>query len=287
MDRYLAGDHEAVCEELAALGPAVVADPNRGPAEAIATEMMRRIRRNAELLSTRWRAAGWEFGYGWASEPAQTNTASAPAQLGPPQPDAADRLERLERRIGAVPLVVRAFVTQIGSLNFVGRPIVPAELEDTSDEELLAAGWVWPGQEECDPVQVAPDLAGLEHDDGRRDLTAGAISTAQPEPPGHRYLLMWPDRYLKYFLSGAGSFGTLLPQPGFDATIHFNGNVAYHVDGTIRVLSLADPIPGWTLVRYLRWVLLEAGGFGAEPFGPPGYRNQDFVDQLTTGLEPF
>lgn len=287
LERYLAGEHDAVCEELAMLGPAVSEDPYRDPAAEIATEMMRRVRRNAELLRVRWRDAGWEFGYGWADEWARTDVENAPPLLGARRPDAAARLDGIERRLGPVPLVVRAFVAEVGSLNFVGQPRLPAALRDLSDEELLAAGWVWPGREECDPVQIDPDPDQLDRqprDSGNEPVVG--FTSAQPDPPGYRYLRMWPDRYHKYLLSGAGSYGTLIPQSGFDAAIHFNGYFVIRTGGTTRVLGLADPIPGWTFVGYLRSVLLLSGGFGVEPSGA-GYRNQQFVEQLTAGLEPF
>lgn len=270
LDRYLAGEHVPVYAELAALGPAVHDDPYREQADAVAAELMRRVRRNAELLSERWREAGWEFGYDWAGDWAQRDVERAPAHLGVPEPDAAERLDRVERRLGPVPLVLRAFMTQVGSVNFVGYPSVPDELHDASDEQLLAAGWVWPGREECDPIQVGPRLEALQ---------------APQHTAGRCYLPLWPDRFHKFFLSGAGEFGTWLPQPGFDPPLFFSGSWLIEEEGTTRFLAEDEPIPGWTLVPYLRDVLLAEGGFGVEV--PHAFRHRAFIDEITADLEPF
>ncbi|MGG5817753.1 hypothetical protein [Falsiroseomonas sp. HW251] len=60
--RYEAGEHEAVWAEMVACGPRIREAPFAAPAEAVARETMRRVRRNIEILLPRLAAAGYVFG---------------------------------------------------------------------------------------------------------------------------------------------------------------------------------------------------------------------------------
>jgi hypothetical protein len=70
LQRYLAGDHEAVWADLLSLGAQVRAEPLYTDALAVARETMRRVRENLERLIPRLVAAGYQFGYGWVQPPA-------------------------------------------------------------------------------------------------------------------------------------------------------------------------------------------------------------------------
>ncbi|MDF1503438.1 hypothetical protein [Roseisolibacter sp. H3M3-2] len=105
--RYLAGEHEAVWRELAALGPAVRAPAVRDDARAVARETMARVRRNVERVVPRLRAMGYDFAH-----PAQAHV--------PPTPALAARLDALEAQAGPLPLAVRAFYDTVGSVCLMG-----------------------------------------------------------------------------------------------------------------------------------------------------------------------
>jgi hypothetical protein len=62
LDRYLAGEHEQVWDELMALGAAVREEPVYSDALAVARETMRRSRSNIETLIPRLDQAGYVFG---------------------------------------------------------------------------------------------------------------------------------------------------------------------------------------------------------------------------------
>lgn len=66
LERYLAGEHERVWDELIALGSSVREEPVYSDALAVAYELMWRVRRNLETLIPRLVGIGYEFGYGWA-----------------------------------------------------------------------------------------------------------------------------------------------------------------------------------------------------------------------------
>jgi hypothetical protein len=66
LDRYLAGEHELVWDELAALGGSVREELLYADALAVARETMQRVKSNIETLIPRWKAIGYTFGYAWA-----------------------------------------------------------------------------------------------------------------------------------------------------------------------------------------------------------------------------
>jgi hypothetical protein len=55
LERYHNGEYEQVWNDLQALGPNVRREPDYAQAQAVATEMMRRVRRNCERLIARLR----------------------------------------------------------------------------------------------------------------------------------------------------------------------------------------------------------------------------------------
>jgi len=71
LERYVRGEHIQVWDELQALGEAVRDEPLSADARAVAHETMRRVRANLELLASRLRAAGYDFGYGWLAADAE------------------------------------------------------------------------------------------------------------------------------------------------------------------------------------------------------------------------
>ncbi len=107
LDRYRAGEHVAVWRELAALGPAVREAPVLDDARAVARETMRRVRHNVELLVVRLHALDFRF-----VDPAQAHEPPTPALLA--------RLDALESEAGPLPLALRAFYEEVGSVCLMG-----------------------------------------------------------------------------------------------------------------------------------------------------------------------
>lgn len=107
-DRYRAGEHEAVWSELADAGPEI--DRYEAVAREVATETMRRVRRNVELLVPRLRALGVRFGNpGWSPEP-----------LTPPDPADRKLLAKLARTRFRIPLALEAFALEVGIVDLRG-----------------------------------------------------------------------------------------------------------------------------------------------------------------------
>lgn len=103
--RYLAGEHDQVWHELVKMGDAVREEPVFTDAEAVAREMMRRVRDNIERLIPRLR----EHGYRCAlQEP-----------LTPPVDQVESYLAVMEEW-GPLPLALRAFYEVVGAVSLDG-----------------------------------------------------------------------------------------------------------------------------------------------------------------------
>ena len=151
LDRYRAGEHEAVWSELAALGADVRHEPVYSDARAVARETMTRVRHNVELLAPRLRELGYRF-------------AHPDEVLVPPTPELLERLDWLEAGAGPMPLSVRAFFEHVGSVCFMGsHPRLSAytpspSLGDMVSETSAAIAEHAPGASPADPAPAAIEL---------------------------------------------------------------------------------------------------------------------------------
>jgi hypothetical protein len=209
--RYDAGEREAVWAEVAAAGP------DTPDAEAVARRLMERVRFNVERLHDALLDEGYVF-----ARPDRT--------LVPPADDVEDAIARVEDDIGPLPLALRAWALEVGSVDFVG-----------SHPE-------W-DVEEADPfcVDMAHGLADVVQ--LHRDWTEmgwyerWGLTTVR--------LDLSPDRLHKADVSGGSPYGVELPDPSVDPVWQ---NDELHPDATF--------------VGYLRSALLRSGGFPAWS-GPP------------------
>ena len=125
--RYHAGDREGVWEELRALGSGARDAATHADARAVAVETMRRARENVELLATRLRAMGFRFAY-----PDRVHV--------PPNAVLLARLDAIERAAGPLPLSIRAFYEEVGSVCFMGaHPRLAGYAGRTDPHELVEA----------------------------------------------------------------------------------------------------------------------------------------------------
>ena len=105
LDRYLAGEHLQVWNELVARGDAVREEPVFADAYAVATELMGRVRRNVKQLIPRLRAIGYVF--------------AAEAPVADPI-DEVDAYIAAMEEWGPLPLALRAFYTVVGAIDLEG-----------------------------------------------------------------------------------------------------------------------------------------------------------------------
>jgi hypothetical protein len=169
-DRYAAGDHDAVWSELVALGDAVRRDPHAADALAVAYETMRRVDLNVRTLVERLHAVGYRFGppvgaAGRVISLFRRDRREQEKAHVPPAPGARATRVRIEKRIGPLPLSIRAFFELVGSVDLTGRhpaltPGIGAVAEDPLVVHGVADAWEQVDgaeEEELDEIIIAPD----------------------------------------------------------------------------------------------------------------------------------
>lgn len=107
LKRYQAGEYSQVWKELVALGDQVRTEPIYSDAQAVAQETMRRARHNVELLVKGLQKLGFKF-----HDPSEIFVPTTKAQL--------KELDIFEREVGLVPLSLRAWIEQVGTVYFMG-----------------------------------------------------------------------------------------------------------------------------------------------------------------------
>ena len=126
LERYRNGEHEQVWNELQALGPIVREEPYFAQAQAVASETMRRVRRNCEQLVARLQALGYVFG----TFPDGTRRSYTANPLTLPSDQMRDDYEELESQADPLPLSLSAFWQEVGAVDLVGmHPIWPNGLD--------------------------------------------------------------------------------------------------------------------------------------------------------------
>jgi hypothetical protein len=133
LDRYLAGEYEAVWDELTALGDKVRQEPLYSDAIAVARETMRLARHNVELIVSRLRESGYEFqGDG----------------IILPTTNVAEQIAELEAIAGMLPLSLRTWYEIVGEVSLMGTH---------PDWDVTGYSGFWRSADVCtDPLVVTP-----------------------------------------------------------------------------------------------------------------------------------
>lgn len=190
LDRYLAGQYEQVWNELLALGPAVRQEPHYSSAQQVAMETMSRVRRNCERLVSRLNGLGYLFG----TYPDGSKGYISLGAWVPPSRNTLTDLAELEQMAGPLPISLRAFWLEVGSVDFVGmHPSWPAGL---------------------DPLVVYPPEAAI------CDLETSEMGpdSGQFEAP------LAPDDLHKDNVSGGSPYAIALPDPRADSEFMYERN---------------------------------------------------------------
>ncbi|NWG22439.1 MAG: hypothetical protein HXY39_19195 [Chloroflexi bacterium] len=234
LERYRNGEHEQVWAEMMAAGESIRHEPLFSDALAVARETMRRARQNVETLRDRLEQSGYQFAY-----PDEVIT--------PPRPDVQHCIEELERRIGPLPLALRAWYEVVGAVNFMGRH--PE----------------WETHVYTDPLVVDPiDMALEEYQEWREECREYGI-----EEMGPYQLPVAPDYYHKADIASEphhtiAVYRVVLPNPAADAPV---GDEPHHT----------------TFVNYLRTCFRWAGLPGLEH----SEEHQEIVNRLVSELQPL
>jgi hypothetical protein len=191
VQRYQQGEYEQVWNELLALGSQVREAPLFSEARSVAYTTMERVRRNLDLLIPRLHNLGYVFGFIPHPEEDMDDLEIAyPPVFTPPDATIRDRISRLERVVGSLPLSVRAFYEVVGGGNLIGR------------------------QPHWEPYDR--DALMVEFLDERLFKECCA---EYDEEHGCWYLAIAPDHFFKDGVGGDGAYEIALPNTAVDAPL--------------------------------------------------------------------
>lgn len=229
LDRYHAGDCQAVWQELLAQGGGMQPSPDFLDAEEIANETMRRAKANVKTILTRIPEIGYHLKF---SLHAPAGSISAYSE---PSAEVESEILNFEKTVGPIPLSIKAWYRQIGTVNLCWDQ--EAEAPFPQDWARLIAG----SEFYLDPLVVHPPdytLNEVQSDEtivGEDGVVRFAVS-------------MSPDFYHKDETSGGSPYCFALPDNSCDTAVLYEPH-------------------GITFVEYLRTVF-EWGGFpGFERLG--------------------
>ncbi len=212
-ERYQRGFHQEVYDELVAMKEQVLEPPIYQEALLVAQAMMRKIRHTIDVLIPRLKTLGYELVDGdWSSyweqaeesDPEQNELLRAYRE--PPLQTAAF-LQEIEQRVGTLPLAVRCWYEEVGSVNLIGTFPRTEARKDLSCE--------------LDPLLIIPVDCLLEQ---YGCATPEEWEEARNED-GTFNLDLAVDADLKYNVSGSGGYFIQTPCTTFDTTFDLLG---YH-----------------------------------------------------------
>jgi hypothetical protein len=234
-ERYQQGFHQEVYNELVAMKEQVLEQPIYQEALLVARTMMSRIRHNIDVLIPRLKTLGYELIDGdWSSYWEQAEYPDPElnellrAYREPPLQTLAF-LQEIEQRVGALPLAVRCWYEEVGSVNLIGtfpRTAARKELSDELDPLLILPVDCLLEQY---PFATPEEWEEARNEDGTFDLDLAV------------------DADLKYNISGSGGYFIQTPCHAFDTTFDLLG---YH------------HVPSPTFINYLRTCFRWGGFFG-------------------------
>src|SRR5258706_569195 len=181
LERYHNGEYAQVWNDLQSLGSGVQQEPYATQAQAVATETMRRVRRNCERLISRLHTLGYVFG----TFPDGSRRSYTVDPLTVPSDSMHADCAELESEAGPLPLSLVTFWQEVGAVDLVG--MHPA----------------WP--DGLDPLVVDPPEGALSFlFDEEEDASLG------------RFAGLAPDDLHKDNTSGGDPYGVRLPNPAAD-----------------------------------------------------------------------
>ena len=201
-DRYVAGEYEAVWNELVALGAAVREDPHAADALAVAYETMVRVEKNVRTLVERLTSLGYRFTpnpgssgvasgavsglakmlasvvASMASSGAAKHTNKAdPGPHTPPGAGAQKEVADFEKQFGTLPLSLRAFYEIVGEVNLIGRhPAIDPPGNSVAVDPLVVYGLdegALEFDEDDEDGDGAPNAITIAPDDLHKANTSG------------------------------------------------------------------------------------------------------------------
>ena len=167
LERYRAGEYEQGWNELQSLGSSVRREPYATQAQEVATETMRRVRRNCERLISRLQSLGYVFG----TFPDGTRRSYTLQPLTIPSDTLRADCAELAAEAGPLPLSLVTFWQEVGAIDLVGmHPAWPDGLDPlVVDPPEAALSFLFDEEDDAD----LGHFAGLAPDDLHKDNTSG------------------------------------------------------------------------------------------------------------------
>jgi len=191
------GFHQEVYDDLLAMQEYMYDPPIYEEALLVMRETIRRVRTNIELLVAHLHEMGYLFHKGgfWENFPPEQRTRLERDYpiFQPPPPQTSEHIALLEHLTGPLPLSLKCFFEEVGSVNLIG--LFPSANERTYGSVL-------------DPLCVDSVEIALQQVTSLRNL-----GLWEEEP----VLILSADRFHKYGSSGAGSYNIALPCKAVDA----------------------------------------------------------------------
>ncbi len=197
LERYRNGEYEQVWNDLQALGPTVRREPHYSQAREVATETMRRVRRNCERLVSRLRALGYVFG----TFPDGSRRSYTAVPLTPPSDVMRADCAELEAQAGMLPLSLVAFWEEVGAVDLVGmHPAWPDGLDPlVVDPPEGALSFLFDEEEREGDSEGAGWFAGLAPDDLHKDNVSGGDPYGVHLPdPSADFLFLYERHSLRF-----------------------------------------------------------------------------------------
>ena len=166
----------------------------------VARAIMKRVRHNIELLIPRLYNLGYQFGEGFfedMSPEEKTGVEHDAPIFKEPDPKTPEKVLLLEELAGTLPLSLKCWYEEVGSINLVG--LFPPNSDRDSDLEY---GCI------LDPLFIYSIEMAIKM---VTDYTRRGVWKRDPS------LALSPDNYFKYGFGGSGTYSIVLPCKAFDA----------------------------------------------------------------------
>jgi hypothetical protein len=265
-ERYQQGFYREVYDEFLLMQEQVFEEPVYREAVLVARAMMSRVRSNIEILIPRLKTLGYQFVDGdwvsyWEKKEQGKSLLTAEQQaeedelfriFRAPPPQTSSLLDELEQRVGRLPLSVKVWYEEVGSVNFIG--MFPASV----DRELCV---------ELDPLLIVP----VDYLMGQFPFRTPKEWEEARDEDGSIEVDLAVDALLKYNYSGSGAYSIKAPCPAFDTTFDLIG---YYESSP-------------TFVNYLRTCFQWGGIFGLSTSFEDQEVTPEELEFLTKDLLPF
>jgi hypothetical protein len=185
LDSYRGGDRVRVWQAMLEC-PDVRNGDVLPQARAVARETMKRARQNVETLVARLDGLGYRF-----QNPEKAHV--------PPSDELVSRLDELERRIGPIPLSLRAFYEELGSVDF------------TQSTEQLVQWWPEEKRESAGELEILGEYDPL--------VVEPLDDEPQPSAYGPNWWFLALDEFHKANYSGGENYHAALPDSRADFPI--------------------------------------------------------------------